>query len=389
MAGPPTAKSCRPRRARRWFGRIALAVVGALVASLLGEALVRVVCGEQPKFPRHVVGAPWGIRFNEPSSRYRHRSADVDVAFHINRNGMRADRDYDHAKPAGTKRIVSLGDSFTIGYEVEREQCFSSVLEARLRAAGIDVEVLNCGVSGFGTAEECIYLERELLKYEPDLVLVSFFENDLDDNVRSGLFRVEGGVLLPAAERYVPAGGLGDFLNTSRLFNFLSERSDAFTLVKETVTMLVKRRVVAKNEATIAAPPAAAPATAPHAAPAAAPNSAAPAAPDPELLRQMKFCALLYERIYAMATARSIPLVIQSIPDERLPDGKLVDSFPLADFDVKRPGILYLPTKELLDPLEGKELLYWRRSHHHWTPLAHRLAGEELARRILAAGLLR
>lgn len=373
MSRPLPAPRRRVRGARLWCGRLALAAGAAIVACLLGELLVRVVAGEQPKFPRHVVGAPWGIRFNEPSSRYRHRSADVDVEFRINRNGMRADRDFDHAKPPGTKRIVSLGDSFTIGYEVERDQCFSSVLEARLRAAGIDVEVLNCGVSGFGNAEECIYLERELLNYQPDLVLVSFFENDLDDNVRSGLFRVEDGVLHAAAERYVPAGGLGDFLNTSRLFNFLSERSDAFTLVKETVTLLVKRRAVAKNEATIDAPAA----------------KPAAAAPDPEFVRQQRFCALLFERIYATTSARSIPLVIQSIPDERLPAMKLVDSFPLELFDVKRPGILFLSSKEILDPLEGKELLYWRRSHHHWTPLAHRLAGEELAKRILAAGLLR
>lgn len=380
MSRPLPDPKRRSRGARLWCGRLALAAVATIVASLVGELLVRVVRGEQPKFPRHVVGAPWGIRFNEPSSRYRHRSADVDVEFRINRNGMRADRDYDRAKPPGTKRIVSLGDSFTIGYEVEREQCFSSVLEARLRAAGLDVEVLNCGVSGFGTAEECIYLERELLNYQPDLVLVSFFENDLDDNVRSGLFRIDGSALVPAAERYVPAGGLGDFLNTSRLFNFLSERSDAFTLVKETVTLLVKRRGVARNEASIQSS---------AAKPDAPAGAAAPATPDPEFLRQQRFCALLFERIYATTSARSIPLVIQSIPDERLPEMKLVDSFPLDLFDVKRPGILFVAPKEILDPLEGKELLYWRRSHHHWTPLAHRLAGEELAKRILAAGLLR
>ena len=158
-----------------------------VAGSLLGELAIRLVLGEQPKFARHVVRAPWGIRYNDPSSRYRHRSADVDVEFAINRQGMRCDHDVEHAKPAGRRRIVSLGDSFTIGYEVAATETFSSVLEARLRAAGLDVEVLNCGVSGFSNAEECLYLERELLNYSPDLVLVSFFDNDLDDNIRTGL----------------------------------------------------------------------------------------------------------------------------------------------------------------------------------------------------------
>jgi len=86
--------------------------------------------------------------------------------------------------------------------------------------------------------------------------------------------------------------------------------------------------------------------------------------------------------------------VIQSIPNERVLEQTLVDSFPIGEFDVKRPGIEFLAMKALLDPLESKrpletkDLLYWRRSHHHWTPLAHRISGEALAQRILAAGLL-
>ena len=73
------------------------------------------VNGEQPKFPWHVVEAEWGLRYNEPEARYRHKSADVNIRFRINAQGMRADHDYSYSKPEGVKRIVSLGDSFTIG----------------------------------------------------------------------------------------------------------------------------------------------------------------------------------------------------------------------------------------------------------------------------------
>lgn len=97
---------------------------------------------------------------------------------------MRADRDYSYTKRPGVQRILSLGDSFTIGFEVDYDQTFSRVMEDELNAAGRRIEVLNAGVSGFGNAEECLYLERELMKYQPDLVIVSFYANDLDDNVR-------------------------------------------------------------------------------------------------------------------------------------------------------------------------------------------------------------
>jgi len=383
----PTRSSGAARAGLRWTrrgrlaARVALVAAGCIAGCLLGELAIRLVLGEQPKFARHVVRAPWGIRYNDPSSRYRHRSADVDVEFAINRQGMRCDHDVEHAKPAGRRRIVSLGDSYTIGYEVAATETFSSVLEARLRAAGLDVEVLNCGVSGFSNAEECLYLERELLDYSPDLVLVSFFDNDLDDNVRTGLFRVDGERLLPAAQEYVPGGELADWLNRSTIFNFLSERSDAFVFSKEALTSLAKHETIVLH--TVEAPP-------PRGKDAPAPAPATPSKPEftPEQQAKRKLCALIFERLYSVARAHGIPLVVQSIAGESPVDHALAEWFPIELLDVHRPGFEFVPTIELLRPWNGKELLYWRRSHHHWTPFAHRLAGEDLARRILDRNLL-
>ena len=383
----PTRSTSAARAGLRWprrgrlAARVALAATGCIVGCLLGELAIRLVLGEQPKFARHVVRAPWGIRYNDPSSRYRHRSADVDVEFAINRQGMRCDHDVEHAKPAGRRRIVSLGDSYTIGYEVAANETFSSVLEARLRAAGLDVEVLNCGVSGFSNAEECLYLERELLNYSPDLVLVSFFDNDLDDNGRTGLFQVDGERLLPAAQEYVPGSELADWLNRSTLFNFLSERSDAFVFVKEALTCLLKHEAIVLHAAE--APPS-------RGKDEPAPASAVPSKPvlTPEQQAKRKLCALIFERLYSVARAHGILFVVQSIAGESPVDHALAEWFLLELFDVHRPGFEFVSTIDLLRPWNGKELLYWRRSHHHWTPFAHRLAGEELARRILDKKLL-
>jgi hypothetical protein len=386
-------RSPRPARAgQRWSrggrlaARVALFAAGCVAGSLLGELAIRLVLGEQPKFARHVVRAPWGLRFNDPSTRYRHRSADVDVEFAINRQGMRCDHDVEHAKPAGRRRIVSLGDSYTIGYEVAANETFSSVLETRLRAAGLDVEVLNCGVSGFSNAEECLYLERALLDYSPDLVLVSFFDNDLDDNERTGLFRVDGERLLPAAQEYVPGGALADWLNRSTLFNFLSERSDAFVFAKEALTSLAKHEAIVLHTVE--------PRAAPKSAAVPAKGDAPPAPQKPRVYTaeeqaKRKLCALIFERLYSVAQSHGIPLVIQSIAGESPLDHALAEWFPLELFDVHRPGLEFVSTCDLLLPWNEKELLYWRRSHHHWTPFSHRVAGEELANRILAKKLLR
>lgn len=358
--------------AGRWraaFAALALGLVTLAICAVLLEVGVLALRGEQPRFPRRVVGAPFGVRINEPNALYRHRSADVEVWFRINGQGLRADRDFPYAKPPGALRIVSLGDSFTAGYEVEGDETFSSVLERELRARGYPVEVLNAGVSGYSTAEAVLYLERELFRYEPDLVLVSFFGNDLVDNTRTGLFRLDDGALVQSADRYVPAGAIGDFLNRNPLFSWLSERSNAFVLIKEAVTQTLKRRMVEENLA--------------HVADAAGQGGAAGSA------AQRALAAALFERLYRDASERGVPLVIQSIPSPPVqPGGALIELFPVGEFDVQREGLAFFPAREALAPYNGRELLYYLRSHGHWTPLAHRLSGEGLARLIDERGLL-
>ena len=109
-----------PRRLRALLLRLTELVVSIVVTAVLVELLVPLFLGEQPKFPRRVVEAPWGLRYNEPGARYRHKSADGTWYFHINNQGMRADRDYSYEKPAGVRRIIALGDSMTAGLEVQQ-----------------------------------------------------------------------------------------------------------------------------------------------------------------------------------------------------------------------------------------------------------------------------
>jgi acyl-CoA thioesterase-1 len=45
-------------------------------------------------------------------------------------------------------RIVALGDSLTAGYRLKPNEAFPAQLQAALRKKGLDVEVLNAGVSG-------------------------------------------------------------------------------------------------------------------------------------------------------------------------------------------------------------------------------------------------
>ena len=89
------------------------------------------------------------------------------LRYALTSKGMRSDREYSESKPGGVYRIVLLGDSFFMGYEVELEQSFAWLLEKQLNDYGLATEVVNLSVSGFGTAEGLVALEHRGLKYDP------------------------------------------------------------------------------------------------------------------------------------------------------------------------------------------------------------------------------
>lgn len=87
------------------------------------------------------------------------------------------------AKEESVFRIAVIGDSFTEAIHVPYEKTFCQLLERRFEKAGQVVEVLNFGVSGFGTAQELEMLNHYVLPTQPDIVILAIFTgNDVGDN---------------------------------------------------------------------------------------------------------------------------------------------------------------------------------------------------------------
>jgi acyl-CoA thioesterase-1 len=78
-------------------------------------------------------------------------------------------------------RVLAFGDSLMAGYGVRREEGFAPQLEALLREAGLDAEVVNGGVSGntAGHARSRVRWTLDALRPPPDLAIVSFGGNDI------------------------------------------------------------------------------------------------------------------------------------------------------------------------------------------------------------------
>jgi len=112
------------------------------------------------------------------------RREEYNVHILLNAKGLRGpDRDY--PKPPGTRRILMLGDSFAEGYYVDEEATARAVLERRLNQRGCaKYEVVNAAVPGYSTDQEYLLYLEEAHRYEPDLVAVFFYYNDLYYNTQ-------------------------------------------------------------------------------------------------------------------------------------------------------------------------------------------------------------
>jgi lysophospholipase L1-like esterase len=195
-------------------------------------------------FPRYITAANYdGVTLRRliPNSTFWHTSIDGSWEFRTNAQGFRDDENYKYDKPAGSRRVLLLGDSHTQGSEVRQSSTFSKVLERRLRERGVDAQVLNTGISGFGTAEQLMFLEREGMKYHPDAVVLAFFANDFDDSVKSGLYRLENGQLVVRKTEHIPGVNAIALMNAVPGVSWLSQNSYLFSLFVNTVWETAKR----------------------------------------------------------------------------------------------------------------------------------------------------
>jgi lysophospholipase L1-like esterase len=85
-------------------------------------------------------------------------------------------------KGPGVRRIVAIGDSFTWGDKIaSSDSTWPARLEAELRdrLPGAELEVINLGRNGFTTVNVAEMLRRLGWQFDPDLVVIQFYLNDI------------------------------------------------------------------------------------------------------------------------------------------------------------------------------------------------------------------
>ena len=252
--------------------------------------------------------------------------------------------------------MLVLGDSYTIGYEVHQEEAYPSILESYLRRRGFDVEVLNAGMSGSSTAEELVFLEQEGVRYRPDVVVVGFYKNDLEDNIKAGLYRVDAGELTLNRTEYIPAVRIRNRLNAFPPYRWLSQHSYLHNYLNNVATNYFKKKVLKEGLVAISD------------------GSEGGTADVEEYMTELGRAVI--EKIYEVAHTHGADVILLEIPSR-----EYTRSFPWrGDSDLGTLADVYVEAVPLLSEYEG--LTGFRRPHGqgHLTPFVHLIVGVELGR---------
>ena len=159
--------------------RLAFLVAFVCVPLVLAELALRVGFADRFRLPRDERALAYRFDrelgwFPEPGTE---RTMQGTRRFHV-RHNMHGFRD---PEPGALRRrpLVVLGDSFVWGFDVEEDERFTERLRESLR----DRDVLNLGVSGYGTDQQLLLLRRWIARLDPEIVLLVFAEeNDRKDN---------------------------------------------------------------------------------------------------------------------------------------------------------------------------------------------------------------
>jgi len=364
---------------RKWVVNGLLAVFAAGVALALTEIGIRLLA---PQPTGLSFQDRYGLATHYPGitrylSQYGH-----EVSF--NSAGMR-DREHVTKKPTGVFRILLLGDSFMEALQVPFEASLPSLLERRLeQETGKRVEVINAGVSGWGTDDELRYLTMYGLKYQPDLVVVAMtLHNDISDNLRKDWHTTQGGALVdqtrvPMSFMQYKVVGLKAFISTRFQTYQLWRRVRHGGAIRQAGRLLNSHVVQLFSEPT----------------------------PD-RIASAFAFTGLLMERMKAVTNVQGGRIALVLLPLRvQLSDssfaafvqaaGSTADQMPTGKPQrvvTEMAGRLRIPVIDLLPDFRawtadstGPLYLEW---DGHWNEAGHKLAAGAVAKGLIEAGVMR
>ena len=110
---------------------------------------------------------------------------EIAAPYRINGQGWNSGiGDYAIQRRAGVRRIAIVGDSYVEALQVAYDRSLGERLAADLAAGGNAPEVYRFGISGAPLSQYLQMIEREVVHYRPDWIVVLIVHNDFDESYK-------------------------------------------------------------------------------------------------------------------------------------------------------------------------------------------------------------
>ncbi len=195
----------QPSKRSGFLGTALLFVASVCVTVVLGELFVRAVVPVRNIGPTFSEYDPaYGKRLKKDFSCTR-IAAEFTMEFSTNSLGFRG------PEPASfpSDGILFLGDSFTSGYGVNDGEEFPAIIRRALENTGGSAAppVVNAGSGNIGNGYWLKFLQTEMGRYNPRMVVLGFCVNDFVDNQVEGMYRVGPGGKIVLSDHPPPQEG--------------------------------------------------------------------------------------------------------------------------------------------------------------------------------------
>jgi len=182
MSGQPSA--LKKQTAKDAVFKLVAVAFGVVLAALVGEVVMRLVMpsrlasagNERDFFCRFDPELGWAPIENITAL---HKKNGLSALVHQNQYGLRGSDDMQRKRTDGRRRVLVLGDSYAWGYGVNQNELFSAP-----EVAGTNVEIINFGVSGYGTDQEYLFYLQRGTNFDVDEVVLALTPyNDVGNNL--------------------------------------------------------------------------------------------------------------------------------------------------------------------------------------------------------------
>ena len=181
---PKAQRMPRGVKPRGRKGNGVLLMVSLGLAFFIGEGAIRLL------LPDYVASAGvernFFCRFDSelgwrplPDISGLHQRKGFSVFVHQNQFGLRGPNTMSRKKTSPSSRMLVLGDSNVWGFGVDQDRIFSAANVHRS-----EKELINFGVSGYGTDQEYLFYRKEGALFDVDEVMLAFTpHNDVENNL--------------------------------------------------------------------------------------------------------------------------------------------------------------------------------------------------------------